>query len=316
MAEKNFAVNHTVKQSSESALLLDSLPATAIKILSVLANGGTARDAAKQTGTTKQNVSQWIKKLIKLGLLRLQVKDVFKLYSLTPYGQAFTTTSGEAMVFEDYAVKFAVLQDETKRIDWVKLGDPLNWEKLGVRIGGVRVVKTSQSVIIHPGKMYGHDLDALKVDAGRVIEHVRSILVNEFGMKLGDVGVPLHDAITRFYSDEAKEDIKNGTVNVEGVGSIDASPPEKIPHEEYNGVERAKERLLLPDRVKTVNDKVDQIEQQMITLTNSVDRLADSMTNIADSVRKLTETFSSLLLKEPERDTSKHNTAIPKNLYE
>lgn len=57
----------------------------------------------------------------------------------------------EVVGLEDYAVKFAVVEGEKCRIDWRKLGSPRNWVKLGVRIGGVRVVRTSRHVIIHPG---------------------------------------------------------------------------------------------------------------------------------------------------------------------
>jgi len=50
-------------------------------------------------------------------------------------------------------------------------------------------------------------------------------------MVLSDVGVPLHQPITRFYSKEARELVKLGTTIVQDVGSIDESPPEKIAHE-------------------------------------------------------------------------------------
>jgi hypothetical protein len=77
---------------------------------------------------------------------------------------------------KNYAIKFVVLRPEQRRsdgsscIDWRKLGDPRNWEKLDVKIGGVRVVRTPRHVIIHPGKVRVFDLNELKVRIGRIIE--------------------------------------------------------------------------------------------------------------------------------------------------
>jgi len=66
------------------------------------------------------------------------------------------------------------------------------------------------------------------------------VLENRFGLLLSDVGVPLHQPVTRFYSEEAGELVKLGTTIVEDVGSIDNSPPERVPHEEYVGKDLAK----------------------------------------------------------------------------
>ena len=136
---------------------------------------------------------------------------------------------------EDHAVKFRVLGWESVPIEWKRLGRPRNWEKLGVRIGNVRVVRTSRSIIVHPGRLRGFDVDELLMLSGRIVERVRMVLENRFGMVLSDVAVPLHQPITRFYSEEARELVKLGTTIVQDVGSIDESPPEKVAHEEYHG---------------------------------------------------------------------------------
>lgn len=283
MTNKDSAVKRLVKQSNQTVLLLGSLPYKALKILEILGAGGTAQQAAKQIHCTKQNVSYWVKKLQKQGYLQLQIKDVVKLYQLTPHGKRIFTTSEESKVLEDYAVKFQIVEGEKVGLDWEKLGQPNNWEKLGIKVGSVRVVKTSQSVIVHPGRMVGFDFNELLVEVGRVIECTRDILVNKFGMVLSDAPVPLHEPIVRFYSEEAKEDVKNGTVIVEGVGSIDQSPPERIPHEEYKGIDRAKARLLLPDSVKVLMDKVDALQLQVNSLTDSTTRIADVLGKLLGS---------------------------------
>jgi hypothetical protein len=90
-------------------------------------------------------------------------------------------------------------------LNWKRLGRPRNWEKLGVRIGNVRVVRTSKSIIIHPGRLRGFDVDKLLMLSGRIVERVRMVLENRFGLILSDDGVPIHQPITRFYSEEARE---------------------------------------------------------------------------------------------------------------
>ena len=68
-----------------------------------------------------------------------------------------------------HAVKFEVLEWEKVPLDWKRLGRPRNWEKLGVRIGNVRVVWTSKSIIIHPGRLRGFDVDESLMLSGRIV---------------------------------------------------------------------------------------------------------------------------------------------------
>ena len=96
------------------------------------------------------------------------------------------------------------------------------------------------------------------------------ILENRFNITLTDTGTPLHQHITRFYSQEAKQLIKYGTTIVENIGSINNSPPERIPHEEYIGKDLAKARLLIPfnlvkieNKIKEINKKLDLLKQDI-----------------------------------------------------
>jgi len=256
-----------------------------LQVLKKLGAGSTATETARVLGCCKSNVTYWKNKLLDMGALRLQVADVVKIYQLTPFGsKSLTRSEGccvEPVVLEDHAFKFGVLEGERVRVDWVKLGSPRNWLKLGVRIGGVRVVKTSRSVIIHPGRLRGFDVDELKVDAGRVVERVKMVLEQRFGMVLSDDGVPLHKPIYRFYSEEAKEDVKCGTIITEGVGATDNSPPEREPHEEYSGEERAHARHLLPDSVRRLEMKVDSLTRATEDLVKCSSQVLEFLKQIA-----------------------------------
>ena len=145
-----------------------------------------------------------------------------KYYDLTPYGSKLLTGSDNVLrlpvVFEDHPVKFLVLRGERSGcIDWVKLGQPRNWNKLGFHVTGVHVVKTSKSVIIHPGPLKGFDVDQLEIDSGRIVERVRNILELKFGMQLSEDCSFLHGPMWQVYRPEAREWIKAGSVKVAGV---------------------------------------------------------------------------------------------------
>jgi hypothetical protein len=109
----------------------------------------------------------------------------------------------------------------------------------------------------------GFDVDELLMLSGRIVERVKGVLECYFGLELEEPGVPLHEPITRFYSEEAGELVRLGTTVVEGVGSIDNSPPERVPHEEYVGKDLAKARLLMPLQLKRLENKVEGLSIQV-----------------------------------------------------
>ena len=129
--------------------------------------------------SSKSNVNYWKNKFLNIGALRLVKTDVFKEYALPAYGSTILTTSEngispEVCVLEDQAIKFEVINwGNIDRLDWRKLGRPRKWEKLGIKIGNIRVVRPSRSIIIHPGRLRGFDVDELLLLSGRIIERVR-----------------------------------------------------------------------------------------------------------------------------------------------
>ena len=77
----------------------------------------------------------------------------------------------------------------------------------------------------------------------------------------------------RFYSEEAGELVKLGTTTVENVVSIDNSPPERVPHEEYVGKDLAKARLLMPLKLVMLECRVEDIEKKLTGLSDNVNEL-------------------------------------------
>ena len=259
--------------------LADAVPFTkkGLKILKLLGAGNPAIKVADIVGCSRSNVCYWKNKFLNMGVLKLVVRDVVHIYRLTPYGSKVLTRGEgyfpEVCCLEDYAIKFEVKDWEHVPLNWKRLGRPRNWEKLGVKIGNIRVVRTSKSVIIHPGRLRGFDVDELLMLSGRIVERVRMVLENRFGLVLSEVGVPLHQLVTRFYSEEAGELVKLGTTIVENIGSIDNSPPERVPHEEYVGKDLAKARLLMPLRLSRIEHQVENIENKLSKFDNSINDL-------------------------------------------
>jgi hypothetical protein len=264
--------------------LLEPLPQTAMDILGVLGADGVASEAVRVAGCTKSNVTYWKNRFLRAGALRLQSGGFVKYYRLTLYGSKLLAGSEGVLrlpvVLEDHPVKFGIVEHEKSCIDWRKLGSPRNWVKLGVRIGEVRVVKTSQSIIVHPGQLKGFDVDGLEVDVGRIVERVKYVLEGRFGMVLSDEAVPLHDPHWQVYRPECKEWVKAGTVEVKGVGRLDHSPPSRKPHLEYDKKYLAVTAVNFPVVLENLDDKIDFLTENVCRLVDSVSRLSDALSKI------------------------------------
>jgi hypothetical protein len=268
-----------------------------LKILRVLSTPDcTASDAAKIVGCSKSLVTHWKDHALKVGVLRLQMDGIVKYYELTPFGAKLlvsstdvtTGESGAAMgavhVLEDHAVKFSIIKEEDRQhpIDWRKLGEPRNWVKLGLKLGSVRVVKTSRHIIIHPGKLRDFDADQLLVTAGQIVGRVRLELMQRFGMVLSEEGVPLHDPIWEVFTPEAEELNGAGTFKIHmakgATGGLDNSPPDRKRHFEYNRKELAVAAVRSPELFVELAQKVEALVQTVNGLVTVNEKLVGLLT--------------------------------------
>jgi len=233
------------------------IPLKGLRILEKLSEGLCQIEVARKLGISKQTVHYWTKKFRKDGLIRERVTDVIKIYELTSLGQKVLIWSEEVgegcgfpCVLEDYAVKFRVLSDRSC-LDWEKIGEPRNWVKLGLRFGdSVWVEKTSRHVIVHSGRVFGFDPFGLLVEAGRIVEYVWAWL-RDHGLELDPFGVPVHKPVFRFFDMYADLLSRFGTFITEK-GSVDHSPPERVPHVEFKGLSTALNYIEMPDRILQV----------------------------------------------------------------
>ena len=312
-----------VQKFNDNFELLEPLPPTALKILSILGSDGVAAEAVRMVGTVKSNVFYWKDKFLKAGALRLKCDGIVKYYELTPYGSKLLMGSEGVvrvpLLLEDRPLKFRVLRREGVRVDWVKLGDPRNWVKLGVRIGNVRVVLTQgleQNLIIHPGQMKGFCSDELLMDSARVVERTRVILEEKFGMQLSDIGEVVGTPRFHVYSPLCKEWIKQGCLEVEGVGGLDASPTHDKqdvlngqPHLEYadgktadlaaslyqTGKLEGKEAIEAPRILKFLVHEVQDLKVENKKLNAEVTDLTEQLREVISSNRSLNDSVGSLV---------------------
>lgn len=233
----------------------------ALKILKLLGQDMTQVEVSETTSFAKQKVNYWALKFLRNGLLKIKCDGKPKFYEWTALSLKILTRSENGVLqpclMEDFPLKFRLVKDGSN-FSWEKLGEPKNWVKLGIHVGNVRVVKTSGNIIIHTGQIAAVDPDHALVEAGSIIGAVKAVLESH-GVVLDPVGLPLRKPIYKFYTPEA-EFLNRlfGTVTTEE-GSLDNSPPDKIPHAEWIR-EAAKNYLRMPNRVKEISDKLNRIE--------------------------------------------------------
>ena len=311
------------------------MPRKALDILGVLGADGVASEAVRVAGCCKSNVTYWKNKFLKADALRLKVDGIVKYYELTAYGSKLLTGSDNhprlPVLLEDHAVKFKVLQRERVPLDWRKLGEPRNWVKLGVRLGKVRVVLNlglEPTVIIHPGQMKGFNVDELEMDAARVVERVRLVLEERFGMVLSDVGEPLRKPRFRIYRPECHAWIESGSVEVNSDRALDASPTHDKqdvlsgrPHLEYASKRHARiaaafpvaydagknlgrAAIDFPLTLESLAFKIDSICSHVAILVKDNDENKQLIGRLVAANERLAETLSRLLGLENGQDQS------------
>lgn len=262
------------------------------EILGLLGAGNPPSRVADAIGVSRPAITYWIKKLKKHGYIKLQTRDVYKIFTLTYLGSKIVTGSEEVrrvIVLEDYPIKYGVIEGEKAPVRWEKLGQPRNWTKLGFKIGKIRVVKTSRSIIVHPGQLRGFDPYRLVYVAGRECSRVASWLQNHLGMVLGP-GEPIKRPTFQVYDPVAEELTKYYSFK-DDLGGADRSPPSKRGHWEM-GPEVAKDYLMSFARLHQIQNRLTQLENMQERQTKIMETFAESMQDhraMINEIRELVE---------------------------
>jgi DNA-binding transcriptional ArsR family regulator len=269
-------------------LVNQTLTPHAREILELLAAGNPPSRVAEAVGRHRSTITYWIKKFKKLGYIKLQTRDVYKIFRLTYHGLKILTGSergGRVVVLEDYPVKYALVEGEKRAVSWEKLGEPRNWTKLGFKIGNIRVVKTSRSVIVHPGQLKGWDPYRLVYLAGRECSRVSSWLQSHLGMVLGP-GEPIKRPTFQVYDPVAEEVTKYYSFKSD-VGGADRSPPCRRGHWEM-GPEVARDYLLSFSRLHEIQNRLDRIDKHLRGVDYTLNRLTNQIEILVGELHTLT----------------------------
>ena len=282
-------VHYKFKKTAHKTGLLYRFKKKVLVVLQKLGEGYTQAEIARMTPFSKSGINYWVKKFLKNRILRLKQDGYPKYYTLTARGSAILTRSEIPQIpcqMEDYPMKFRLVADWSK-IDWVKLGEPKNWVKLGIKIGHVRVEKNlgkQPTVVIHTGQIVGFHPDYCLLEAGTIIADVKAILQG-YGVMLDAVGLPLRKAIFKFYTREAEllHDAF-GNISTED-GTLDASPPDEIPHIEHTR-QAAINKIGEANRLVRIETGVKEV---MSRLTTIEDRLLPALEDLTKSLKTITD---------------------------
>jgi DNA-binding transcriptional ArsR family regulator len=264
------------------------------RILELLGAGRPPSVVAEAIGINRSSMSRWVKKLRRLGFIRLlpqSVKGSWNFYELTEEGSKFLTGSEEdrlVIVLEDYPVKFEVVSwGRADCLAWEKLGEPRNWVKLGFKVGGVRVVRTSRSVIVHPGRLRGDNSWNLVFVASRECDRVARWLAQRVDMVLRP-GEPVKRPTFQVYDQLAEMVTSSFSFkNQDGEGA-DRSPPARKGHWEL-GPEAANDFIRASSRLKQLTRQLYQLEGDLGKLEDGLLPALDAWTKVGKQLLKILE---------------------------
>jgi len=217
-------------------------------------------------GWSKQHVSYYLKKLQKAGLVRRKVRSRAVFYELTERGQNFLSRC-EGVVFGSGVyrlhrcqVRYGVVAEGLLPQDFRRV-EMVNWTALLGLEQGVHVRRTSRSWIVHVETLYGKHPGELFTLAKNLADRVARSLMQKYGCKLteGDVcrgyelavDDPVAQLLSRYF-----------TVST-GKRKMDHSLGEDQGEIDHLSRDAAVEYLLMPERVKALEGKVDALASSL-----------------------------------------------------
>jgi hypothetical protein len=202
--------------------------------------------------------------LEKAGFIRRDKRSNAVFYLLTPKGQNFLTGSEGLLfgsgVFRLHAAKyrFGVVADGVWPVDWRRVAK-MNWTALLGLEGGVTVEKTPSSVIVHVETLYGRSPVELLDQARQLADRTARALMLKYGCKLAEgklcrkphIGIddPVAEFLSRYFEVSAGDRKMDRS---EGIGEIDNF-----------SLESAVDYLLMPEKVKAIEGKLDALVDQL-----------------------------------------------------
>lgn len=274
---------------------------TIARALLLLDAGNYPSRVARILGVSPQLLHYHIKKWVKMGWLKVEVKTPnVTLYRLSSSVKNFLT-GGEAFAYKGvrlhaYSLKFPIVEKPKVSVDWnrVKL---CNWTRLVGCECGLTVEKTTRHVIIHADEVFSEDPNEATLLAILECLRLARILEEKFQMKLGAPKLlrkphyGVYDPVASWFSRfmELSDD----------VGKIDSSGG--VGEIEFYSVELAKEYLVMPLRMLGLQNDMAQVKeilktfgeamQEHMSLIGALQAVAEQMMALIQELRASSESF-------------------------
>lgn len=230
-------------------------------------------------GWKKQHVAYYVHKLEKAGLIRRLKRSSFVDYELTERDQNFLI-SCEGVLFSSGVFrlhrcffKFPILREGVYPLGDFRRVEMQNWTALLGLEQGVKVRKTTGSWIVHVETLYGRSPGELVTRAKNLADRVSMGLMSKYGCVLGqgminrrhELGVddPAAQLLNQYFTVSTPNRV------------IDDSPGEDEGEIDHLGRDAAVEYLLMPERVKKVEGKLDILCSDLETMKTDIRLIID-----------------------------------------
>jgi predicted transcriptional regulator len=247
-------------------------------------------------GWSKQHVAYYLRKLQKASLVRRKKRTSAVFYELTDRGKDFLV-SCEGVVFgsgvyrlHKCQVRFGIVNEGLLPLDFRRV-EMVNWTALLGLEQGVHVRRTSRSWIVHVETLYGRHPGELFTLAKNLADRVARSLMLKYGCRLTEgevsrgyelaVDDPVAQLLSRYF-----------TVST-GKRKMDHSPGESEGEIDHLSRDAAIEYLLMPERVKGLEGKVEALEQLQESIDSKLGQLLDLFKPLMNSRGDSTESLPS-----------------------
>jgi hypothetical protein len=238
---------------------------TIARALLLLDAGNYPSKVARVLGVSPQLLHYHIKKWVKMGWLKLEVKTPnVTFYRLSSSVKNFLTW-GESFAYKGirlhaYSLKFPIVEGPKVSVDWSRVR-LCNWTRLVGSEAGLTVEKTTRHVIIHADEVLAGDPNEATLLAILECLRLARVLEEKFKMKLGAPKLlrkphyGVYDPVANWFSRfmELSDDI--GKIDrSEGVGEI-----------EFYSAELAKDYLTMPLRILGLQGDMAEVKEILKT---------------------------------------------------
>jgi len=258
--------------------------------LLLLRDGSYPTQAGRMVGWSRSHTFYYVKRLVKLGYLKRQVRDAATFYTLTQRCSNFLTGSEarglpRVVRLHNFCAKYPIVAEPRVPVDWGRVQQMRNWEKVLGTVFGLTVERTTRHVLVYADVVEGGNPWELVYLAWRETDRLASYLEESWKMRLGRPSLKdpkLHFAV---YDPVASRIVKDYRVTLDGVAEVDQSPPS--PGEvDWFSPESAEDYLLMGARMRTVEQRTARMETNLEAVASSLREAVDALKTLPQELTR------------------------------